>query len=96
MNETETILSYEDKPFSGLLRYLLQHGYKEAGRQKDRVHNLNKIVFLAHDKRKHTKVTVWHMWLTPDAFGISKPGLITDIDVKDLEPKEDLANVRTD
>jgi hypothetical protein len=56
---------------------------------------LNKVVFIAHNKAKHLKVTVWHMWLRPDSFGIAKPGLVTDIDVKDLEPKEDLNNVRT-
>ena len=95
MTETEEILSFTDKPFSELLRYLLSHGYKSNGGQTDRAHNLNKVVFLAHDKSKHLKVTVWHMWLTPDSFGISSPGLITDIDVKDLEPKEDLTNVRT-
>jgi hypothetical protein len=95
MTEEEQILSYIDKPFSELLRKLLANGYKSTGGQFDRVHNLNKVVFIAHNKAKHLKVTVWHMWLRPDSFGIAKPGLVTDIDVKDLEPKEDLNNVRT-
>ncbi len=89
MTETD-ILSYIDQPFDALRRQLLSNGYKPSNGQFDRVHNLNKVVFTAHDRNKHMKVTVWHMWLRPDSTGIAKPGLVTDIDVKDLEPKEDL------
>ena len=50
---------------------------------------MNKVTFIAHNKTKHAKVTVWHMWLDADSFGIAKPGCITDIEYKDLDPKDE-------
>lgn len=89
MTEQETVMKFLDKPFNGLLQYLLANGFRSNGGQTDRAHNLNKVTFIAHNKTKHAKVTVWHMWLDADSFGIAKPGCITDIEYKDLDPKDE-------
>jgi len=44
-----------------------------------------------HERGKHVKVTVWHMWVN-SSFGILSPGLITDIDYKDLTPRYEVAS----
>ena len=96
MTEQSIIVSYIDKPFAMLAKYLEKHGYKTINGQRDRERNLNKMTFMSHSKTSHLKVTVWHMWCEPDAYGICRPGYVTDIDIRDLEPREDNRYVRTD
>lgn len=96
ISEQETILAYQDQPYPSLLSYLLSHGYRATGHQSDTKHNLNKMIFIAHNRTKHMKVVVWYMWLKPNQYGIAEPGLVTDIECKDLEPKEIVPNVRPD
>lgn len=93
-DEQELILQYQDKPYTLLRGFLLSKKYRIISSGSDRLHKLNKVVFIAHDRTKHVKVSVWHLWLDTDQYGICHPGLITDIDVKDLKPKEE-ENVRT-
>lgn len=87
MTETEKIQKYLNWPYSSLLSYLTRNGFTPKCAQRDRTHNLNKVTFIRSNKNGgHMKVTVWHMWDTPDQYGISKPSFVSDIDVKDLEP----------
>ena len=87
MSEAEKILSFIDRPYEKLSMFLNHIGYRVTGGQRDRTHNLNKVTFISHGN-SHCKVTVWHMWGDPDQYGICKPTLVTDVDVKDLEPRE--------
>lgn len=86
--ENEKIMSYLDKPFGALHCFLNANGYSKTGTLSDRTHGLNMVTYVAHNRTKHLKVTVWHLWLEPDQYGIRQPGYVTDIDIKDLEPKE--------
>ncbi len=89
MTEIEKILTYIDRPYDKLVSFLTHAGYKQVGAgQRDRTHNLNKVTFVSHGA-SHRKVTVWHMWGDADRYGVSKPTLVTDVDVRDLEPRED-------
>jgi len=89
MTEIEKILAYIDRPYDKLVSFLTYAGYKQVGvGQRDRTHNLNKVTFVSHGA-SHCKVTVWHMWGDADRYGVSKPTLVTDVDVRDLEPRED-------
>ena len=89
MTESEKILSYIDRPYDNLVLFLTRAGYKQVGvGQRDRQHNLNKVTFVSHGN-SHCKVTVWHMWGDADQYGICKPTLVTDVDIRDLEPRED-------
>ena len=96
MTEQSMIMSFIDKPFAMLAKYLERHGFKTISGQRDRERNLNKMTFMSHTKTSHLKVTVWHMWCEQDAYGICRPGFVTDIDIRDLEPREDNRYVRPD
>lgn len=91
MTEEEIIQAQIDKPYERLFTYLTSLGYKSSKGLTDRVHNLNKVTFVRHERGKHVKVTVWHMWVN-SSFGILSPGLITDIDYKDLTPRYEVAS----
>jgi hypothetical protein len=94
MNEQSLIMSYIDKPFAMLSKYLARNGFKTISGQRDRERNLNKMTFMSHTKTSHLKVTVWHMWCTPDTYGVCKPGFVTDIEIRNLEPNEETRYVR--
>jgi len=88
MTELEKIQAYIDRPYERLVQFLGYAGYKQVGvGQRDRKHKLNKVTFVSHGK-SHCKVTVWHMWSDADEYGVCRPTLVTDVDVRDLEPRE--------
>jgi len=91
MTEEEIIKAQVDKPYDRLFTYLTTKGYKSSKGLTDRVHNLNKVTFVLHERGKHIKVTVWHMWVDA-GYGIMKPGLITDVDYKDLTPRYEVTD----
>lgn len=79
---------YLRKPFDQLQRLLLRCGYHISGREVDRKLKMTGVTFV-RTKKKHDKVCVWHCWEEPDASGVCKAGVVTDIDYKNLEVKDD-------
>ena len=86
---TINLAEYQDKPFSQLQSVLLRCGFHITSRVKDREHDLTGVTFV-RSKGGHDKVKVWHGWCTPDSTGICQAGLVTDIEYRDLEVREEL------
>lgn len=87
---------YLGKPFGELQAVLLRCGYHITGRMVDRKHKMTGVTFVRTSKGSapkaegsHSKVSIWHCWEEPDAFGISRAGNVTDIDFKNLDEKDE-------
>ena len=75
---------YLRKPFGELQTVLLRCGYHISGRRVDRKLKLTGVTFI-RTKGGHSKVSVWHGWEDPDSTGISRAGVVTDIDFTNLD-----------
>lgn len=93
MTDQESVMMFIDKPFSLLNKFLISKGFIASRGQRDRTHKMNKVIFKLHKRNEHVKISVWHLWLDPNEYGISMPGYVTDIEYMDLDPKEE-SNVR--
>lgn len=93
MTDQESVMMFIDKPFSLLNKFLISKGFIASRGQRDRTHKMNKVIFKLHKRNEHVKISVWHLWLDPNEYGISMPGYVTDIEYTDLDPKEE-SNVR--